>query len=136
MLDIYHNKGAFLKEKPKNLFFISLLFVSFLLLFLVLSFKTETYDHYLTKGYVKCEGSCILTTFLPTNISYQKIKINDQDWSPIIIEKEVEISEENMMSYYRISFSMDNTFLDNEIVDLNFYYHKQRLLNKIWQKMF
>lgn len=136
MVDIYSNKIAFLKLKPKKLFFLVFLFGAFILLLLIIAYKFETYDHLKTKGYAECGDACSIITYVPTSIPIKKMKLNNKDWNPTIIHKEIKIDEENIISYYRLAFSTNESFMDKEIVDIDIYYNKQRMLKKIFEKIF
>jgi len=136
MFNTYHNKTAFLNKKPKKLFLFVLVFITFLILFLIFSIKLECYDHYRTKGYVDCEESCVIITAIPSNIEYQKIKLNNKKWNPTLLDKKLEIDEEQMISYYKLTLSSREKRMNKEIVDLNFYYNKQRIIKKIGNLMF
>jgi len=136
MESLYQNKIAFLNEKPKNLFLISLSLMVFLLITSILSFKIEVYDHYLTRGYVDCSEHCKVIVVVPTNINIQKIKLNNKYIKPNILSKTIEIDEENVVSYYLYHLSNDYDFADKEIVDFNFCYNKQRILKKFINSIF
>lgn len=136
MEKLYQNKIAFLKEKPKKLFLVSLFLMLFLIVILFISLKVEVYDHYLTRGYVDCEESCKVIVVVPTDVIFQKIKFKNKDWNPDILSKTIEIDEENVISYYLYNLSNEIGFQDKEIVELNFYYNKQRILKKFIEKIF
>lgn len=136
MESLYQNKIAFLKEKPKKLFLVSMLMLIFLVLILVISFKVEIYDHYLTKGYVDCEELCKIVVAVPTEIDIQKIKYKNKDFNANILSQSVEIDKEQVISYNLYNFANEMDFKDKEIVDLNFYYNKQRILKKFIDKIF
>ena len=135
MVDIYYNKRAFIEKKPKKLFFLIFFFFALFLLFLGVASHTESYDHYITRGYVDCRDDCFIVTVIPSHILYQKVLINNKNWNFDLVEKELQIDEENMISYYRLIFPNDG-FAPNEFVNFNFYYNKQSLLKKWIKKIF
>ena len=136
MIDVYNNKEAFIKLKPKGLFMIFIFLTLILLVLFISSFKIKMYDNYQTKGYVNNTGVKEITTFIPTNINIEKIQINNKVIDYKIIEKEVILDEENYISYLKIVFKTDTSYEDKSIVDLNIYYNKQRIIEKIKEKMF
>lgn len=136
MLDIFNNKIAFLKTKPKIGFLIVILIIIILLVLVSYMNKVEVYDHYQTKGIVSCTNNCTITTAIPTNLDFSLITINNENLNYEIIQKEVKIDEQNYETYYEILLSTSNDLNNNEIVDLNFYYNKQRIMTKIKNKMF
>lgn len=136
MENLFQNKQAFLRKKPKNLFLVSIMFILLLLVVLVISLNVEVYDHYLTRGYVNCSENCKIIVAVPTNIDIQKIKFNKKYIKPNILSKTIEIDEKNVTSYYLYAFTNIYGLEDKEIVELNFCYNKQRLLKKIINSIF
>ena len=136
MENLFQNKQAFLRKKPKNLFLVSIMFIFLLLVILVISLNVEVYDHYLTRGYVNCSEDCRIIVAIPTNIDIQKIKFNNKYIKPNILSKTIEIDEKNVISYYLYNFANTYGSEDKEIVELNFCYNKQRLLKKIINSVF
>ena len=45
MENLFQNKQAFLRKKPKNLFLVTIVLIILLLVILVISLKIEVYDH-------------------------------------------------------------------------------------------
>ena len=137
MLDLFNNKVAFLKLKPKISF---LIIIFILLLFLGLiyyTYKKEIYDTYQTRGIVSCEDTCNIITAIPTNImDFKKIMLNNNYLSYQLKSKELKVDENNYISYYELVLSTPLSLTDKEIVSLNFYYNKQRIITKIKDKMF
>lgn len=133
---LYQNKEAFLSEKPAKLFVLSLLIIIFSICLILLLAKKESYDHYLTKGIVKCEENCKVIVAVPTNIQFTKIKYNNKYWSPKILSKEIKIDEEQVISYNIYTLESNFNFEDKEIIDLNICYNKQRILKKFIKKIF
>lgn len=136
MENLFQNKQAFLRKKPKNLFLVSIMFILLLLVVLAISLKVEVYDHYLTRGYVNCRENCKIIVAIPTNIDIQKIKFNKKYIKPNILSKTIEIDKENVISYYLYTFTNIYGLEDKEIVELNFCYNKQRLLKKFINSIF
>lgn len=135
MLEIFNNKEAFLKIKPKNLLIITILILIVIVSLIIVSIKVEIYDNYQTKGYVTCSDKCFLITMIPSNIDYDVVYFNDKKIDYKLINKDLKVDENNFISYYELEFLV-NEFEDKEIVAINFYYHKQRIINKIKEKMF
>ena len=124
MLDIYNNKNAFLNKKPINLLIIVLVFIIIFSTILIYTIKFKIYDNYQTKGLISCEKECLIITYIPTNISYEKIKINNKDLEHTLISKELIIDEKEFISYYKVTLKSEEKFNNKEIIDLNFYYNK------------
>ncbi len=135
MLEIFNNKEAFLRIKPKNLLVIIMLILLVLIGLVIMSLKLKVYDNYQTKGYVTCNDKCFLVTMIPSNINYDIIYFNNKEIDYKLVNKDLKVDEDNFISYYELHFLIDD-FEDKEIISINFYYNKQRLINKIKTKMF
>lgn len=133
---MFNNKNAFLKLKPYNLIFIVILFVILFSALISFMIKNDTYDNYQTKGYVTCEKECVITVLLPSNIDFDMIYLNNKKINYKIISKELKIDQENFISYNEIKFTTDEDFQNEEILEFNFYYNKQRIIKKIIDKIF
>lgn len=131
-----NNKESLLNINPINLFpMLIFMVLSFGVLVYICSTKTME-DNYQTKGYVTCNTDCYITTILPSNIDFTSMDINKK-----IVEYEEEqrvlkVDTTNYVSYYEISLKVRGNYTDKEIVDLNFYYNKQRIIKKIFDKIF
>lgn len=136
MLEIYNNKVSFLNLKPIQVKMILIIILGSIFIGLLGSLKLMVYSNYRTKGYILCKESCEIITIIPTNIEYEKVSINKQEENITLIRKEIVVDEEKMESFYKIYFKSNKTFLDKEIVDLNFYYNQETLFTKIKQKLF
>lgn len=136
MLDIFNNKISFLRLKPQKIFILILFFLIIFISLIIFMIKNSIYDNYQTKGYVTCEENCTIVTAIPSNIDYNMIYLNDFKINYEIISKELKVDEENFISYYEMEISCDRKLNDKEIVKLNFYYNKQRIIQKIKAKMF
>lgn len=136
MVEMFNNKNAFLKLKPYNLIFIVILFVILFSALISFMIKNDTYDNYQTKGYVTCEKECVITVLLPSNIDFDMIYLNNKKINYKIISKELKIDQENFISYNEIKFTTDEDFQNEEILEFNFYYNKQRIIKKIIDKIF
>ncbi len=130
MVDIYNNKIAFLRLKPKKLFLLSIFLGVFLIIILFIMQSCKAYKHYLTRGYVVCSKECFIVSFVPSNIQFERITMNGKEIDYTIQDKILQIKEDEMLSYYKITFSCNEELLDKEIVELNFFYDKQSILNK------
>ena len=101
------------------------------------TYKKEIYDTYQTKGIVNCEDTCEIITAIPTNIiDFKEIMLNNNYLSYDLISKNLKVDETNYISYYELVLRTPLSLADGEIVDLNFYYNKQRIITKIKEKMF
>ncbi len=136
MLDLLNNKQAFLKEKPKIGFIVTIVMTIILLMLLIYICQREVYDNYQTKGIVSCNEKCTITTVIPSNLNFEQVVVNNKNIHYEIIGKELRVDEKNYLSYYDLTLSTSLSFSNNEIVDLNFYYNKQRIITKIKDKMF
>lgn len=139
MLDLFNNKYAFLKKQPKYEFIIVIIIVALLFILLRYIDHKEVYDHYKTKGLVSCDANastCTIKTALPTNVNFDDIALNNNYLNYEILSKELVVDEENYQTYYELTLSTTTSLTNQEIVDLNFYYNKQRIITKIKEKMF
>ena len=136
MIDLFNNKTAFLKERPKIGFIIVIFILLILLILLIYMCKKEIYDSYQTKGLVSCTDTCTITTSIPSNLEYEYIQINNKYLNYEILGLELIVDEENLITYNRLTLSTDLSLSNNEIVDLTIYYNKQRIITKIKDKMF
>lgn len=132
---LLENKESLLNLKPKKLILLIIMTIIFLLL-IIISTKTKVYDNYQTKGYVSCNNRCTLTTILPTDIGYEKMYLSNKKKDLELISSIVKVDEEQYVSYRELSFILDDTYQDGEIVKVNFYYNKQRLIKKIKDLLF
>ena len=137
MLDLSDNKVAFLGKRPKLGFIVVMIILVILIMFLIYICGNETYDNYQTKGIVSCDGSCVIKTAIPSNLdNFEQIALNNKMINYEIVSRELVVDEDNYQTYYEISFETDKTLTNNEVVSLNFYYNKQRIITKIKEKMF
>ncbi len=136
MINIFNNKEAFLNEKPKYGFIVVILLIVVFLLIILYMCKTDIYDNYQTKGYISCNDSCVVITTIPSNLSYEKIDLNNKSLDYEIVNSELILDEVNYETYYKITISSSYVGQNNEIVDLNFYCNKQRIITKIKNNMF
>ncbi len=136
MENLFQNKQAFLRKKPRNLFLVTIVLIILLLVILTISLKIEVYDHYLMRGYVNFSEDCKIIVAVPTNIDIQKIKYNNKYIKPNILSKTIQIDEENVSSYYLYNFANIDGLEDKEIIEFNFCYNKQRLLKKFINSIF
>lgn len=136
MLDLFNNKTAFLKKKPTIGLSIIIFLLSILLFLLVYMCKKEIYDNYQAKGIVSCDKGCTITTAIPSNLNFEQIILNNKNLNYEVISKDLKIDKENYISYCEITISIKESLLDDEIVNLNFYYNKQKIITKIKEKMF
>ncbi len=136
MLELFNNKTAFLKKEPKIGFLVVIVFLILLLFLLLYICKKEIYDSYQTKGFVTCDQLCNILVVIPSDLNFDKIAQNGKYLNYEITSKELKIDEENIQTYYELTLSTDESLSNNEIVILNFYYNKQRIITKIKEKMF
>ena len=136
MIEMFNNKNAFLRLKPYNLIFIVIIFSILFSALISFIIKNDTYDNYQTKGYVACDNECITMVLLPSNIDFDMIYFNNKKINYKMISKELKVDQENFISYYEIKFTTEEDFQDQEILEFNFYYNKQRIIKKIVEKIF
>lgn len=136
MLELFNNKTAFLKKEPQIGWILILLIILILLCLLKFTCQKEIYDSYQTKGIVTCSDTCLITTAIPTTLNFEKLAMNHQNLDYEVISKELKIDEENYQTFYEITLSVKKDLTNHEVVDLNFYYNKQRIITKIKDKMF
>ncbi len=135
-LDIYNNKTSFISLKPRKFLGLIILITIILSYIIYLLITTKVYDNYQTKGYITCNETCVLITYIPPEINYNKIYFNNKLYTYEILDNEIILDKETITSYRKLTLKVSKTFLNNEIVNLNFYYHKQRIITKIKEKMF
>ena len=117
--------------------FIAVVFVFIVLLILLYYVcKVKVYDQFQTKGIVTCASTCTITVLIPSNLSYDEIWLNNKYVHFEEIEKELQVDEENLESYFKLTLATSEALTNNEIVNLTFYYNKQRIITKIKEKMF
>ena len=117
--------------------FIAVIFVFIVLLILLYYIcKVKIYDQYQTKGLVACSSTCTITVLIPSDLSYDEIWLNNKYFDYELIGKELQVDEENLESYFKLTLSTTEALTNNEIVNLSFYYNKQRIITKIKEKMF
>ena len=75
-----------------------------------------------------------LVTEVPITKKDKEKEINIDE----IVENNIEnkVDEENLESYFKLTLSTTEALTNNEIVNLSFYYNKQRIITKIKEKMF
>lgn len=135
MITIFNNKESLLYLKPRLSLTLLLLIITISTL-IIIGIKVKIYDTYKTKGIISCTNTCIITTYIPTSINPNKIKFNNKEINYLELKKEIEVDEENYISYYKIIYDIKDNFDNNEIVNLNFYYNKQSIIRKIFSKVF
>ena len=137
MINIYNNKEAFKNIKPFKYFYVLIFIIILLFIIFILMYKTKIYDNYEAKSYVTCEATCNLTVLYPSNITYDFIKFNNKNLEYQKDNEEIVIDENNLISYKKLSLTLNkNYFQDKEIITINFYYHKQRIINKLLKLLF
>lgn len=137
MLDIFNNKMAFLAKQPKREYIFIVFFTIIFSIIIGYTYNKKIYDTYLTKGIVSCTTEvCTIKTAVPTNVDFKQVFLNNESLAYEIISKELLVDEQNYITYYEIVLETTLTLTDNEIVDLSFYYNKQRIITKIKDKMF
>lgn len=136
MFDIYNNKTSFIRLKPRKFLGLIIPLLIILLIIIYLLITTKIYDNYPTKGYITCSDKCILTTYIPSNIDYNNIYFNNKHYKSKIVTNEIVMEENSITTYRKLQLEVSHNYLNNEIINLNFYYHKQRIIVKIFQKIF
>ncbi|MCM1052853.1 MAG: hypothetical protein NC483_02615 [Ruminococcus sp.] len=133
---MYNNKQAFLLKKPHKLWLLVLLITVVITLLVYIMIRLRIYDNYQTKGYVTCNSDCFINVMIPSNITFDKISINSKNMEYIVLKKELKLDEENLISYFDLTIKTNLVLNDKEIINLNFYYNKQRIIKKIKEKIF
>ena len=70
------------------------------------------------------------------HIDFDTIRINNEEVSYTLFKAETIVDEETLTSYKALDLYFDKALSNQEIVDLNFYYNKQRIIIKIKNKIF
>lgn len=135
MMFLTDNKYSFLKLKPQKTKTLLIIFLIIILL-LILLIKVKVYDNFETKGYVFCDDSCTITAYIPTDIDYEEIYYKHQKLDYELLSKEVKVDEENLESYLELRLTSKENLRNGEIIRINFYYQKQRLISKVISLMF
>ena len=125
MLELLDNKESFRRVKPNKHIFLIVILLVVIIGFIIIIIKVQVSDNYQTKGYVDC-----------SYVSYEKLSINKKFKNFHILDKELKIDEEHFTSFYEITIELEDVLNDKEIVELNFYYNKQRIIEKIKDYMF
>ena len=131
-LDIdYH----FLKKLPQNCFrFIAIIGLLILIIIGIFLVNIKIYDHYQTKGYIE---NGLIITVIPSSLKPEEIYLNNKKLNNYEITKKiVKVDKETMNSYQEITIKCHHDFQDQEIINLTFYYHKQRIITKLKEKIF
>ena len=136
MLDLFNNKTAFLNKSPRIGWILIISLLCILLFMFIYMCKKEIYDSYQARGVASCNDVCTITTAIPFSLNFEQIILNNKNLDYELISKELKIDEANYLSYYEITLSVKESLLDGEIVNLNFYYNKQKIITKIKEKMF
>ena len=108
MINIYNNKESFLREKPHFLEVIVFFLILLIGGIIVLLYEIKIYDNYQTKGYTLNDN--IITTVIPSNLTFSKIYLNNKEIKYEIIEEKISIDEEKMVSYKTLSLKIKNNF--------------------------
>lgn len=135
MMFLTDNKYSFLNMKPQKTK-ILILIILILIFLLILLIKCKFYDNYETKGFVSCSDTCVITTYIPTNIHYEEIYYKHQLLDYQLLSKEIKVDEKNLESYLELRLATNENLRNGEIIRINFYYQKQRLISKIKNLMF
>lgn len=135
MMDLQENKQSFLMLKPKKPVLLIFLLLIFLIIF-ILSVNIKVYDNYQSKGYISCNNRCTLTTILPTDIDYNEIYIHNKKVNLELDSSTIKIDQEQYISYRELIFYVDDSYQDEQIVSVTFYYNKQRFIKKIKNLVF
>ena len=136
MNEIYDNKYSFLKEQPRQFRVFKLLILIFILTIFISLYEIKTYDIFRTKGYYSCDAKCLLKTAVPTEISIDFLKVKGREYTYQSESQELKIDEDNMISYYELYLSDIFNLNDGEIVEIAFYYNKQRIIEKLVNMVF
>lgn len=137
MIAIFNNKNSLISQKPRNLWLLIISIICLLSYICYYIIKTPIYDNYQTKAIVACSHTpCTITSIIPLDINVEYIALNNKRINYEIVTQELKIDEENFLSYYEIVLKTDEELEDKSIINLNFYYNKQRMIAKLLEKMF
>ena len=136
IISIYHNKEAFIKEKPRKTYFLLIFIVLTLIIILKFTYNTKTYDNYRTNGIVTCNEECLIKTYIPSTLTPELLKLNNKSVTYRILTNEVITDEANYVTYQALAIKVESKLKDQEIVTLDFYYNKQRIIVKLKDKIF
>ncbi len=128
-------KLLLLNQKPKKNLVIHLIFISLLIAFLIITYNYNTYDVYQTTGIMKCENNdCYITI----TMIYDKIDILNQNPKIEYLNKIYDIKSityeepylNNNIAYQDLNITT-NLQVNNQIINFNILYNKQRIITKI-----
>lgn len=123
-----------IKYKLHSAFFIMILLGIILTVYL---FNCEIYEVYNIYGYIKnhnlvlnipIEYSDTITNGEYLIINEKKYNYNVSDISEILLN--------NNINYQEITLKLDNNFLENQVLKINIYYAKEKVLKKVKKTVF
>lgn len=112
-------------------FFLSFIISIIIIITLILSFFIKTYSSYRIKGVY--QDDLIVSVPLENSDAVNKgeyLTINQQRYS-YNIKSISEIQVLNYINYQDYIISVDKIFKKNEVIEITFYYKKQRIIQKI-----
>ena len=130
------NKITFLNLEPHFLSFLIFFLILFVLYVFYFLGNIEVYDNFMAKGEVTCTDTCQITTFIPSEANFEELHVFDKRVNFMIVNKEIIIDETSLTSYQKIELQTDYKGTDKEIVELTFYYNKQRIIKKLKEIIF
>ena len=136
MQELFNNKEAFLRISPKRLIILYLIMIGLLLEACYYMVTTKVYEIYRTKGYSICDTECLVVVLIPNWVTLEEISLDNKFISYEIVSKDAKLNEEVMETFWEIKLKIPKKLADKEIITLDFYYHKERLIKKIKDKMF
>lgn len=129
------NYCSLLKIKYQT-FFLCVVVAGLFVITFILSFILKTYDTYHTLGIYQDElvVSIPLENSDAVNNGYY-LTINNQDYK-YQINKVSEMQAINYNNYQDYYLNINKTFQQNEVVEITFYYNKEKLIEKIMKIIF
>jgi len=111
-----------------------LLFIT-ILIFVFLGFvlNFNIYDAYVTKGYFLDDYLYVrVDTSLDLIDSYEYMVIDSKKYNAAINNVgPIEVDKDNLVSYQLVEFDIAKDSYNNELVTINIYYHKEKVIDKI-----
>ncbi len=138
MMKKYDSNIKFIYSKPKPSTVVILFYMIFLNLVIILALTKEVYSKIQVKGIVTNSNIVIPTTL--DNISKisisDKLKIDSKEYKFKILNYSELYTEGNVNIQDVIINSDVKNKKDNQVIDITFYYNKEKLIKKIWRGVF
>ncbi|MBE6155152.1 MAG: hypothetical protein E7164_00135 [Firmicutes bacterium] len=130
-----NNYDFLLKIKTSNSILYIVILIILLLVF-VLMFVIYTYSSYHTMG-IYNDGLIVSVPLKNSDVvikgNYLMIENRNYEYEVLEIS---DIQAENYINYQDLRININEKFKENQVVEITFYYNKQRLIKKIVQFIF